>query len=230
MGQLKDKQFDIVLTNQRKLWLLFSAWVIAVVSVSAAGSYLLDNPSKTTGFIGVSLLAGGLFVLLRLIQKQAANPVRITISTDYPTVLNLKSQVESSVQFDGIAAYRFSSVFPEQYFVLTTRKGSKLSLFVNTRVHAASCLPDFVTHFELALRRWEAKRSLSEEPFAVKEKPFEFFQMPQATVGFIVGATLMSGLTWRLITSARQPPFIIFLLCGLLLVYLVVWAVVRLRR
>lgn len=230
MRKFQTKQFDVVLTNLSKLWVLFGGMVLLWLAILFAGHAMLINSSKLVDAVWLIVLLGGLLASWMFLEKQTAEPTRIIVRVDGFSILNLKSRIETNVQFESIVVYRFTSIFPEYDLVLKMKDGSKLSLLVNTRVHQMHGLHEFMHQFRKVLHLHQNRSSVTKVHIPVEEKALTFFEMPQGTACLVATLILLCGIAWATIVRHEHLDMTILPVCVLLGTYVLVWLAVRIRR
>lgn len=136
-----EQQFDVILTNSRKLLLVFVGGllvlVVASISVlSAAGGHRSD---VVKGAFVLAFLAG-IGGVVWLAKKLSTEPTRITVGAEKISVLHRKSGREQHVHYDNISAHRYQGFNGAEQLRVTLRDGRPVRLATNPRFHGGQDL------------------------------------------------------------------------------------------
>lgn len=132
-----EQEFEVMLTNRRKLLLAFVGGLLLLVVASVAVLNLLSGhvSSNLVKAVLMGTFLGGIGALVWLVRSVSTEPTRITIGADKMTVLNRKSGRERQVFYDNVSGHRFRAFNGAEQLDCTLRDGGQLTLAINPNFH-----------------------------------------------------------------------------------------------
>lgn len=231
--RFKETSFELILSNNRKVILLFVSGFLLLTftcnQLSEGLVYLIGLSEKERRTWLVVLVVVGGYGLYRLLKRVGAESTQITVCADRLLVLHRKTGAAQEVVFDRIAAYRFTDFNNDVNLRLKLTDGSKMTFQVNELLHGGQNLAGLVQAFEAALSQHAASASETEAAIVtVREKTL--FEKPISTVLLVLFTGFMAWVTWQQHAQHRPVSSSVFSLWGIYSAYLVAWLFGRERR
>jgi hypothetical protein len=225
-----EKQFDLILTDQRKAWWLALGVFGLLISITIGGFMTLARYGiDGIGLACIMVAYGGLLVLLFfwLPKKVGLLPMLVTVAQDKLTTLNRTSGEQRQVLFTDIVTYRFLKARGGIGLQLKLTDGRRVMLGINNANPAGQFLAMYA-EFEKAVRRYEQQRG--ESPG--RQGSNMFFAYPESTPILVFYAALLAVLT-RMIGVPPSTDVSFYCLTVLYLgfvAYVVAWYSARKER
>ncbi|MGY3090970.1 hypothetical protein ACVWYF_004034 [Hymenobacter sp. UYAg731] len=224
-----EEQFYFTLTNRIKLaGLMLGGILLLMFGLKAADTLTvpLAFSKDVKLLIFVVWMAGGLYLLYRLLKKFSGEAALITISSDKLVIARSDAGTEKQIPLASITAYRHSTYNSDDILRLKMRDGTRTRLVISEFFHGGQS-----THFAAMVTALEtvlAKQpSLDEQPVALREKTL--FEKPISTVLLGPFAALMVWMTWEQM-HRHHTSGSFFSAWGIFSAYLIAWFAARERR
>ncbi|GAB2865060.1 hypothetical protein [Hymenobacter ruber] len=224
-----EEQFHFTLTNRIKLaGLMLGGLLLLMFGLKAADTLTvpLAISKDVKLLIFVVWMAGGLYLLYRLLKKFSGEEALITISLDKVVIARSDEGTEKQIPLASIIAYRHSTYNSDDILRLKMRDGTRTRLVISDFFHGGQS-PHFaamVTALETAI----AKQSPSDEqPVALREKTL--FEKPISTILLAPFAATMVWMTWEQM-HRHHISGSFFSAWGIFGAYLVAWLAAREQR
>ncbi|WP_152560150.1 hypothetical protein [Hymenobacter sp. IS2118] len=241
-----EKQFDLVLTNQRKLGWLAAMFVLAtsfgILAIIVGLTYVEFSP-VVEGFILYFPVAVALYYVTHLnsIKKNSIEPSLVTIAVNGIIVLNKNSGEERRVLFSDIASYKYSVYSGGKNLRIKRKDFTSFNLSDKSEQFAA-----MVQEFETAITLYQQKTTVSLTALekvgdAVENKQVDgnvlsvlrekaFFEKKISTVVMTMMSLALVLLTCSLFVSSRPIKGSMFLAYSGYVSYATTWWITRNQR
>lgn len=152
------RQYDLILTNQRKtLWLGLGGFyaITGLCAVIAVRLSTVSSIKPEVAIWGLMLVWGtGCYALYRLTKKTTGEPTFIAIEEDRILLLNRRLEQQTQLQFEDIKSYRYATFRGSEELVFKLKNGRKEKLSVGS-IHNDRGFNSMVRCFESAFKYYQ---------------------------------------------------------------------------
>lgn len=223
------KQFELILTNRLKLFLLLLAGVpLLLVWIKPFDNLLaiftFSKGLRMAGFFVV--LFAVMYGLYRILKKFSGEKTMITISADAVIISSLNSAIEKQIPLSEITTYRHSTYNSDDILRLKMRDGTRTKLVVSGFFHSGQS--EEFAKMVFALETALAHNSRIDGQPALREKTL--FEKPISTLLLVLFAAMMIWMSWEQHTQHKRVSGSLISLWGFFSAYVAAWLVARNRR